>query len=126
MNSPEYIKCQKPIHELHELAKILVGFSRDLIVFKNLKLTYDNLDVLLISYTFHGTQTLIRNLLMNLKLCEEYFDEYKKLKEKNEFDRLRYTFRCKFYYLLEDLIFELLRRQVLLHEKTVRKVLNQL
>lgn len=126
MNSPKYIKFQKQLQELNKLAKILEGFHRFLIIFKNLKLTYDNIDLMFITHDFCETQELICKLLKNVECVKKFCTAYEEWEEKNDYDFLQYTVHCKFILLNKDLLFELKRRQVLLHEKTVKKVLNQL
>ena len=125
MNSSEYIKYNKQLKESSELTNTLVGFCRDLAIYRNWKLVYDSIDVWFPEYNFQAIQDIICNLLKNARHCNDYCIAYEQLKNKTEFDILDYTFQCKFECLIKDCLFEIKHRQTLLHEKIVKEILIQ-
>jgi hypothetical protein len=125
MNSSEYTKYNKQLKESSELTNTLVGFCRDLAIYRNWKLVYDSIDVWFPEYNFQAIQDIICNLLKNARHCKDYCIAYEQLENKTEFEILDYTFQCKFECLIKDCLLEIKHRQTLLHEKIVKEVLIQ-
>lgn len=125
MKSSEYIKYNKQLKESGELTNTLVGFCRDLAIYRNWKFVYDCIDVWFLEYNFQDIQYMICKLSENARHCKDYCTAYEQLENKTEFDILDYTFQCKFECLIKDCLFEIKHRQTLLHEKIVKEILIQ-
>ena len=119
--------------EFHRVAKLLenstqflTGIEKVFVILKQYKLLLDNFDFWFVSQTFKNCFDINILAKKNLTLCKTRYDYYKNLKSKTELDFLWLEVFCALKNVLQDYIFELQHRRILLHENTVKDVLNQL